>query len=403
MVMGIGMTGALIVGASAASAAPAQTAAPAGGNAAAPAQTSDAQRAPASADDATARKLRAAVAENVAKLGTLEPWQQKIFEDEALPQYQRFVRNYRSAQTHSGTAINNLIVDIDLASLKNYLQFYAPKSLARDPKKSDALVYLKPEAGCEKCAGSEAVIRKLVSARVARRGFNAIWLTAEDFGASTPGADGAQLAGKALEDKIAELAQSRDAAAALTLQWGNAPVDDVDSVHAGEKHYVLRTALQLRGRGSSRFDSILGTADLQEIDPFETSVARLMSDAFTQAGADTQKAEVAAAARSSGPIDSSEIDIDVTGIEGFGDLTRLKTQIQGKFAGATVEERKISRGRAMLALTITGGNAPSINDIKQMLTGLSLEPGKLQPTGEPVGSRPASDEFPPVIAMEIRK
>ena len=49
------------------------------------------------AGESVPAQLKAALASSEARLGALEPWQKRIFADEALPQYQRFIRDYRSS------------------------------------------------------------------------------------------------------------------------------------------------------------------------------------------------------------------------------------------------------------------------------------------------------------------
>ena len=382
---------------------------------AAPVASASATPSSAVPEDMVSRKLKAALGESEMKLGELEVWQKRIFEEEAVPQYQRFIRNYRSAQTHSGSAISNLEVDIDMDSLKNYLKFYAPKTLGRDEKNATALMYLRADSNCEKCVAAGPGIRKLAQNRVERRGLTAVWLTAEDVGV---GADGAELQGKALDDKVAELAQSRNAAASLVMQWGPAPADDVDTAHADEKHFILHSLILARGlAGTGRLApskqmvaTATGSVDLLEVDPFEAAAAKLFSDAFVELGAQAAQAELALLAKGAAGGADDEIDIDVSGIRDFEQLGRLKAQIQAKLPTAGLEERKISRGRAVLAVT---GEKAGPDAVRTQLAGLPLDPagtsgGKLVPL-EASGTAPASAsehsmsaDAPPTIAMEIR-
>src|SRR4051812_6455948 len=79
-------------------------------------------------------KLKDAVRESEPKLGTLEPWQKKIFEDEVVPSYQVFIKDYRSV----GREIS---ADVDVDSIRNYLAYYAPS--VSKPKENAALVVLR--------------------------------------------------------------------------------------------------------------------------------------------------------------------------------------------------------------------------------------------------------------------
>lgn len=60
--------------------------------------------------------LKAALVEAKSKLGKLEEWQSTLFDEEAVPQYSRFIRDYRPSA-------NGVTADIDLDSLRNYLAY----------------------------------------------------------------------------------------------------------------------------------------------------------------------------------------------------------------------------------------------------------------------------------------
>jgi hypothetical protein len=360
-------------------------------------------------DGAVARRLRNALAESESRLGGLEPWQKKIFDDEALPQYQRFIRNYRSGQSHSGTAISAFEVDVDMDSLKSYLQFYAPKTLGRDEKNSNlVLLYLRAELSCEKCVAAGPGVRKLAQLRVERRGLMPVWLTADDLGV---GSDGKELSGKALNERVSTLAHNRNAAAALVVQWGPAPADDVDTAHADEKHFLLQSWLQARGlaatgklsAGAQNVAVSTGSVDLMEMDSFELAAGRLFSDAFVDMGAQALKAEQAIGAKALAGTPDNEVDVDVSGVRDFAQYSKLKAQIQAKLVGVGVEDRKLSRGRVTLALM--GSKSPA-ETLRSQLVGLPLDPsssvaGRLAALD--TGPSPASDDVPAAISMEIRQ
>jgi hypothetical protein len=335
-------------------------------------------------DDAVNRKLKAALLESQTRLGELEPWQKKIFDEEAVPQYQRFIRDYRSSQTHSGSAISNLAVDIDMESLKNYLKFYAPKTLKRTEKDTAVLLYMRSGEGCEKCVASGPGIRKLVQARVLRRGFKPVWLSADDLAAAGGGEPDAELAGKALEKRVAELASTRNAAGYLVLEWAPAPVDEVDSMHADEKRYVIHSSLQARGLGGSSAVApapgalakapatsgrVEGKMEIMEDDAFEAAAARLLTDAFTDLGAQSVRTEAAqrTSVQTQANNEAGDVSLDVSGISDFSQLTKLKAAIQGKLsADATVEERRIARGKITLAVV----GEKSAEAVRPLLAGL---------------------------------
>jgi hypothetical protein len=360
----------------------------------------DAGRAPAAAGpqgDAVVRKLKAALMESSTKLGAsgqlteLAPWQKRLFDEEALPQYQRFIKHYRSPQTHSASAISSLVVDIDVESLKNYLRFYAPQTLGREPRNAPALVYLKAEAACLKCTAAGPALRALVQARVERRGLSPVWITAEELGPN-----GAELDGKALEDKLTELATARNAAASLVLQWGAAPPDDVDTAHADENHYVLKSRIEARGlagtgRPGAASSPIVAktenSASLLETDSFEAIAIKLLSDAFVELGAQSQKAELAQVASRVEEREQSELRLDVVGFRGFTQYSELKTQVAAKFPDVSLEERRISRGRVVLALV---GEPGTPEQVRTALAGMKLEGGHGRLVLGIEGPKPAS-------------
>lgn len=348
-----------------------------------------------------AGKLKSALIDTSSKLGLagqasqMSPWQQRLFHEEALPQYQRFVKNYRSALTHSGTAASNLVIDIDVDSLRNYLRFYAPQTLGREVGNAPVLMYLRGESACLKCAAAAPGLKALAQARVERRGLSPVWLSSEDLGGG-----GVELEGKALEERISELAQARNAAASFVMQWGLAPADDVDSAHADEIHYGLRTRIEARGLAGTGKPAAGGTqaktpitakaeamVTLLETDSFEQHAAKILADAFVELGAASQQAEIAKLGRGTSDSEERELRLDVSGVKDFAQYTRLKAQLGAKYPSFSLEDRLISRGRVVLALV---GEVTSPDTIKAQLSGLKLEEGHGRLALLPEGHQPAS-------------
>ncbi|MGK5083204.1 hypothetical protein WDW37_07840 [Bdellovibrionota bacterium FG-1] len=295
-------------------------------------------------DDAVTHKLKSAIIESEVRLGVLEPWQKKIFDEEVVPQYQRFIRDYRSSQTHSGTANSSLAVDIDLESLKDYLRFYAPKALGIAPKAPVLAVFLRMGEDCgEKCTDATEGLRKLLVARAVRRGFKLQSLTTEDLGPT-----GEDLEGKALDDKVMAVAGSRGAVGAWVLEWGKMPVDDMDSAHADENHYSLRSCLTLRSFGGPSGFRSEGKMDLLENDNFEAAFSRLASDGLNELGARTAQLE-----RNMSRTDTfseNEVQVMISGFKNFAQWMRAKTWLQTRFPNASVQERKLARLKGGVAL-----------------------------------------------------
>jgi hypothetical protein len=317
-------------------------------------------------DDMVTRKQKKALIEVKGRMGELEPWQEKVFQDEALPQYSRFIRDYRSS---TGA------VDVDFESLKNYLSFYGPKALPGKGDEPVILIYLLPggdECG-EKCAAATPALRKLVAARVARRGLKAAWLSAGEFGSVSSKLAGS-LKDKALDEKLASLVKTRAAGGGLLLQWDQIP-QDPDDAHGDEKRFTLRAHLEVPGlayKGDGRME-------LLENDAFEPAAARLLTDITAELGARAVVAERSSNARGNGgavepaagvELDAPEVRVTLNDVRDFAALSLTKTELQAKFPQASVQERTVARGTAELA--IVGERSPE--NVRRGLAGVTGRP-----------------------------
>jgi hypothetical protein len=295
-------------------------AAPAGSPASAP------SAAPAGAEDTDAQ-LRRAVSESEKQFGTLDPQQKKIFDEEVVPQYSFFVKDYSQVA-------GKMSVQVDVDAIKNYLGFSAAKNIPTGT--TQLLLYLKADPHCPKCIEASTAVKKTMQARAERRGFVPVWITPEEL----------------VDTKPAELAEKRNASGALAVELKPAPMDDVDSAHADEKRFVNSCSFDIRG--------VLHYEDQSEIydtDSFEQTSAKLLTQAFVQLGTKAMATGASAAA-------SQEMQIQISGITGFAGYTQLKAQIQNRLKDmGVVEERKISRGHAVLAIK-TGH---SLDELKQAL------------------------------------
>lgn len=311
--------------------------------------------------------LKSQVQENLKKMGELEPWQKTIYADEVVPQYNRFIRDYRQAAS-------GVVADIDQEALKKYLAFYAPRTLKQGNEKSGAKIVavVKPEASCVKCIGSAPVIRKLVKARLERRGFAPIFVSDEELGeqkGSFPD----------LQQRAATLAEQKGALGTLVVFWQVPPSDSIDSAHADEEHYRILSSIQVReaagaagsGKAAREFKH-QGLMELMANDPFDTAAARLLTDAFTELGAKALAADAptAVAEDSEGP----ELSIQLAGFKDFAQYTRAKAALEAKLQDAgLLEERRIARGLVVFGIR----TRKSADELKPKLAGLSLDPGKL--------------------------
>ena len=129
-------------------------------------------------------------------------------------------------------------------------------------------------------------------------------------------------------------------------------MDDVDSAHADEKRFINSCAFDIR--------SLLHYEDQSEIydtDSFEQTSAKLLTQAFVELGA---KALTSGANATS----SQEMLIQISGIGNFAIYNQLKNQVQNHLKDmGVVDERKISRGHAVLAIK-TGH---TLDELKQAL------------------------------------
>jgi hypothetical protein len=283
-------------------------------------------------------RIQAYFIQSRSELGNLEPWQLRLFNEEAVPEYQRFVRGYRLSNASTG-----LSADIDYENLKNFLRFYAPKSLKRE--KPNLLVVLRPQANCSKCIASLPEIKTLVGTRLDRRGFKISWVSASELGNSN-------LSGDDLVSAASQLASQKNAVGTLVVYWQNS-VEDEDSSHPDARHYRIYSTLDIRD-----FSRTQEQLDLTENGSFERSEGKLLADAFTELGSKMSRLEV-----TQSELNREETLIDVVGIRSFSQYLALKTALQGVIKTGSIEEQKISRGHAVFAVF---SQAP-IQKIQQMV------------------------------------
>jgi hypothetical protein len=293
-------------------------------------------------------------------LGPLEPWQQKLFEEEALPEYQRFMRGYRLSSAPAGakggaSSQPAITADIDFENLKDFLKFYAPKSLKRD--KPPIYVYLKSEMPCFKCSASLPGLKALVTERLERRGFKIIWGSPADL--SDPKAMGPKL-----DAVINAVALQKKAVGSLLLSWHHA-VNEEDPSHPDTRDYSIRSLLDIRDISKSQAKIVL-----PETGSFEVSAGKLLTDAFTQLGARASDLEI-----TQSELKREELIVDVIGIKSFASYQAVKDALQSSLQLATVEDQKISRGRAIFSVF----SDASIEKVQQSLSTVKMPGMKFGP------------------------
>jgi hypothetical protein len=303
------------------------------------------------ARNAAHERLARALNESLPQLGPLEPWQKTLFEEEAVPQAQRFIKNFSDSA-----------VDVDLESLKNYLRFHGPTAL-RKPE-TRILGVLKIDPLCAKCVQSRDAVKELIEARARRRGLTLQWLGTEDL--TNP-----SLPQRELQDKLVELVQAQAGASqgAISVHLRMAPIDDIDTAHADEKRIQALTFLYVRDPSGHELSKSEGKLEVYDSEALDGVSARLLTDAFTELGARQRKLELEIATTG-----KTEVEIEVVGIRNY----ELFTQVQGALTKTlkeegVVEPRKISRGKAVFAL-VTGKSA---DRIRSQLVGMRLDTSSL--------------------------
>lgn len=328
---------------------------------AAPAQTGRAAstlpRSAVATSGVVATKLQNAIAESQKQLGTLQPWEEKIFLEEVVPQYQRFIRDYRAV----GAGLN---VDVDIEGIKAYLKFYAPKALKRE--NAPLLIALKPDASCVPCTAALEGVKKLAGERMVRRGFVPVFLTSEELARVTD------------DEKLVQAVAQRQAVGSLLIAWGNAPVED--EAHADEGKFLVRSVLSLRDIPRSE-----GRMEIFPTESFERPVRLLLTDFLNELG--TRSFD---RARDSAIEEEKDgYAVEVSGIREFAQYQALKNAVFALVPdGMSIDERKVSRGKVVFSVL----TAKPIEEVKVHFSTVKMEKGKLVSTGSDAQS----------IQMEIR-
>jgi hypothetical protein len=305
--------------------------------------------------------VRSAVVDSQVSLGKLEPWEKRLFDEEVVPQSQKFVKDYTGA---------SVVVDTEL--IRSFLRFYAPKVFHAEAPK--ILVLVRAAPACEECQQSRPRIVALVRQRLERRGFVASWVTAEEA---------EQLKGsfKVLNDRVVALSQAQGLNAALTVLVEPVPVDDLDSAHADERRFYIQAELTLKDIGHPA-----GKLEILDSESFEGTVARLLNESFTETG---QK--LVELPSKPGTSDRKEVQIEVSGLNEYSIFARARDTLAERLRSeGPLEERKVARGKAVFALVT---NKPP-EEIRKQLGEVSLGGARLLP---------AKDSSGEVIQLEVRR
>lgn len=283
--------------------------------------------------DAVQLQLKSQVMGSSVKLPGMDPSQKRIFDEEVVPAYALFIRDFKRVGEIVEAAI-------DLDGIKNLIRFSAQKSL----NQPQAKILLSINAGkdCEKCMIDAPDIRKQMQLRAERRGLTPVWVSAPELVGTT----------------LSDLGVARKAVGYLQVDLIPAPEESVDSAHADEKKFISSVKLEVRG-----ICSYEDRVELFDTDSFETETQKLLTHAWTELGAKADLAGVAAAAK-------DDLLIEVVHIADFKQFSLLKALLQSRLKGlALVDERKMTRGIALFALK----TKKSMDEVKAVLVGARLD------------------------------
>jgi hypothetical protein len=305
----------------------------------------------------TDSQLRSVLTKSVVKLGDLAPWQKILFQEEVLAQPQRFVRNYQvsaGSANQNGTPEQDFKADVDTDSIRSYLRFYGSKSLEGQPPK--AVFLLKPDSACSVCIQSLPTIKTWVRNRLEKRGFLLEDISLEE--------NHTGLIGASLEDWIEGVAKQKNARFLALVQWAPLPVEDLDSAHADEKVYSLSVSFRTLGSSSA---SIKKSKEVLDLESFDSSLARVWTDAMTELGA-----KIVADEKRLVDQTRKELSIEVSGKLSFQQFKKVKLLLESQLKEVgSLEERSISQHRFIFAIL----TQKSREEIKNLLSHLPPDSG----------------------------
>ncbi len=257
--------------------------------------------------------LKKSVRETEPKLGTLEVWQKKIFDEEVVPLAPRFIRNYR--QTSRGVS-----AEVDLGAIKKYLTFYAPL-IYDNPKGPTLKLNIKAEENCTQCLEAVTGTVEMVKRRVLRRGF-----------------------------RLVESRQKADAD--LTLWLKRVPIRDAEAGHEDERGFRVELTFSSKDYTKEK------QADLLINDPFETATSSVLADWV----ADVSQRNFSAGVQTV----PSEVLFEVTQLRDLSHYAQIRSQLQSEAQGLFGEQAQIvlrqqKQGSAIFALPFSASvNEPKV-------------------------------------------
>ena len=273
------------------------------------------------------------------KFGELQPWQQKIFDQEILANPQDFVREYRQVG-------DRYKIDVDQVLIQKFLAFHAPDYLGNAQPRF--AVRVEADAGCSVCESAAPGLRKLFQSKLEVRDAKVVWFKDEEMPIAASGG--------VPELPRLVLLQSLEASRSLqgSLLVRIEAIQEKDSetgavippAHPEDAKFALRVGLAMSG-GKSR---VIRQVEFQYTEPVEALARKLWLEVITDLAikSDGSSGAVALGAVGAGP---AELLLQVTGVRDYFMLNQLKSQLQLAVGDMQpVIERSLSRGRIVLAI-----------------------------------------------------
>lgn len=306
--------------------------------------------------------VKSSLAATELRLGAIESWQKRIFDEEILSQPQRFVRNIEAA---SGGGVP---ADVDLGAIREYIKFHSSKvqvgeSAAAAGAVSGAssrartiVAQVAAPASCAECVAAVARVKPLIATRLDRRGYAVSWVEGAEL--QSGGARSGEISGAL--GQLAESPKGRSAAGAWWVEIKLVPPEELDQGHADEKIFRVSSRLAIFRPGRGSYSSLVkpllqhdARTDLREGESVEASLGGMISDSFADFGAqlDTALASTGASrATDVGAIEKSERIVQASGFRDFEEFQKVKTALEARL-GESVELRSLARGRAEFAIS----------------------------------------------------
>ena len=250
-------------------------------------------------------QLKAVILEQYPRLAPLQPWQERLWQEEVIPHHLRFIKDYR-------TLPSGIQAEVDVEGIRNFLKFYAPAPLLKKPENLPRLaVFLDAQTPCERCTQALPQIKDYVATTLESRGLKSSWVSPQELGLEGP------LVGEAqpIELRLSQVAQKQKTFGSLVVSWNPAPEEEIDTAHADEKRYWVEIHLSVQGA-----PRISRKKEILDNESFLLTVNHLMVDVFTDLGAQLENSSFEES-------DTKEILITVSGKRDYSQYSLMKTQL----------------------------------------------------------------------------